>query len=285
MPVRRILFLGDICAKPGREAVVQMLPGLRPEWQLDFVIANGENAAGGYGLTPEIAQELLRSGVDCLTTGDHFLDKKEIAKTLESENRLLRPLNYPDGVPGRGSWVYEASGWRIGVINLVGRVFLKPVDCPFQRVVPEIQRMRSQTNVILVDFHAEATAEKQALGWYLDGEVSAVLGTHTHVATADERVLPRATAYVTDVGMCGALDSVLGMRRDQAIRRMILIAPLRLEPAHDNIQLCGVMVDVDDQTGRSLSIRRVARRYSGRPNDLGSETDFQNQGQREWNDR
>ncbi|MEO0108113.1 MAG: TIGR00282 family metallophosphoesterase, partial [candidate division WOR-3 bacterium] len=207
MPVRRILFLGDICAKPGREAVTTLLPELRQERGVDFVIANGENAAAGYGITPPIVAELLGSGIDCITTGDHFLDRKEIERVLDTELRLLRPLNYPVGVPGHGSGVYDCDSDRIGVINLVGRTYLKPVDCPFQRVLPEIERIKSLTRIVIVDFHAEATAEKLCLGWYLDGEVTAVLGTHTHVATADERILPRGTAYITDVGMCGGLDS------------------------------------------------------------------------------
>ena len=275
---RRILLLGDICAKPGREAVIGSVPQLRQELGLDFVIANGENAAGGYGLTPDIVSEILACGVDCITTGDHFFDKKEIAKSLESEMRLLRPLNYPEGVPGRGSGVYTVSGvggqgsgitdqgsgeggWKIGVINLLGRVYLKPSDCPFQRVMPELQRIRQETNAIIIDFHAEATAEKISMGWYLDGEVSAVLGTHTHVPTADERILPRGTAYISDVGMCGGWDSVLGMRRDQAIRRMMLNIPLRLEPTRDNLRVCGVLVELDSESGRARTIQRIARGY------------------------
>jgi 2',3'-cyclic-nucleotide 2'-phosphodiesterase len=265
MPVRRILFLGDICAKPGRDAVVGMVPRLRSELGADFVIANGENAAGGYGLTPEIAGEILKQGVDCITTGDHFFDKKEIAPTLDAEPRLLRPLNFPDGVPGHGSGVFDCAGGRIAVVNLLGRVFMKPSDCPFQRVMPELQRLHALTNVIVVDFHAEATAEKISMGWYLDGEVTAVLGTHTHVATADERVLPRGTAYISDVGMCGGMDSVLGMRRDLAIRRMIQNIPLHLEPTRDNLQVCGVLVEVADETGKAVSIRRIARRYIPSP--------------------
>jgi metallophosphoesterase (TIGR00282 family) len=259
MPAKRILLLGDVCAKPGRLAVVQALPELRRELGLDFVVVNAENTANGYGITPAIARELLAAGADCLTLGDHFLDRKEIAPYLDSEHRILRPLNYPVGVPGHGSWVFELGDWRIGVISLQGRVYLKAIDCPFQTVVPEIARMRALTPAILVDFHAEATAEKLSLGWYLDGEVSAVLGTHTHVVTADERVLSRGTAYITDIGMCGGLDSVLGMRRDLAIKRMMQSTPLRLEPARENLQLQGVVVEVDPKSGRAASIRRLAR--------------------------
>jgi hypothetical protein len=268
MAIIRILFLGDICAKPGREAVVQLVSRLRAELQLDFVVANGENAAAGYGITPGITQELLASGIDCLTTGDHFLDRKEVARYLDQEPRLLRPLNYPDrlpdgqvGVPGQGARVYDRNGVKIGIANLVGRTFMKPTDCPFQRVLPEVERLSQETKVIIVDFHAEATAEKVCMGWYLDGRVSAVIGTHTHVATADERILPGGTAYITDAGMCGALDSVLGMRRDLAIRRMMLSVPLRLEPSRDNIRVGGVVLEIDPESGRAVSIRRISKLY------------------------
>lgn len=264
----RILFLGDICARPGRDAVVQMVPGLRTELGLDFVIANAENVAAGYGITPGIAQELLKSGVDCLTTGDHFLDRKEIARYLDQEPRLLRPLNYvsqlPDGTPGApgtGVGLFPAGNLKVGVLNLLARTFMKPVDCPFQRVKTEVERMRAATPVIIVDFHGEATAEKLCMGWYLDGKVTAVLGTHTHVETADERVLPGGTAYISDVGMCGSRDSVLGMRPELAIRRMMLSVPLRLEPARESVRLHGVVLEIDADTGKALSIRRFDREY------------------------
>jgi len=273
----RILFLGDICAKPGREAVVQMVPRMRTELALDFVIANAENVAAGYGITPGIAQELLASGVDCLTLGDHFLDRKEIARYLDREPRLLRPLNYvsqlPDGtpgVPGTGVGCFVAGDGKVGVLNLLARTFMKPVDCPFQRVLPEVKRLRRETLVIIVDFHGEATAEKLCMGWYLDGGVSAVLGTHTHVATADERLLPGGTAYITDVGMCGGMDSVLGMRRDSAIRRMMLSVPLRLEPARENVRLNGVLLEVDAGTGKADSIRRIDRALVGPAGEPGA---------------
>jgi len=264
----KILFLGDICARPGRDAVVQMVPGLRTELGLDFVIANAENVAAGYGITPGIAQELLKSGVDCLTTGDHFLDRKEVAGYLDQEPRLLRPLNYvsqlPDGsagVPGTGVGLYPAGLLKVGVLNLLARTFMKPVDSPFSRVKAEVERMREVTPIIIVDFHGEATAEKLCMGWYLDGKVTAVLGTHTHVVTADERVLPGGTAYITDVGMCGSRDSVLGMRPDSAIRRMMLSVPLRLEPARENVHLQGAVLEIDPADGKALSIQRFDKGY------------------------
>lgn len=259
MPVSRVLLLGDICSRPGRQGVIDCLPQLRTELGLDFVIANAENAAGGYGLTPEIVAELLAAGVDCITTGDHFLDRRQIVPVMESEPRLLRPLNFPDGVPGRGIGIYDLSSGKIAVVNLLGRVYMRPSDCPFQRVRAELANIRRVARVIIVDFHAEATAEKLSMGWYLDGEVTAVLGTHTHVATADERVLPRGTAYMTDVGMCGAQDSVLGMRQDQAIRRMVLNIPLRLEAATGRVLLSGALVELDRETGSALCIQRLTR--------------------------
>jgi metallophosphoesterase (TIGR00282 family) len=266
--ILRILFLGDICAKPGREAVVGMVPGLRRELGLDFVIANAENSAAGYGITPQIARELLSGGIDCLTLGDHFLDRKEIARYLDEEPRLLRPLNYvsklPDGqpgAPGTGVGLYPVGNRKVGVLSLLARTFMKPVDSPFQRVGAEIEKLSQETRVIIVDFHGEATAEKLCMGWFLDGRVSAVLGTHTHVPTADERILPNGTAYITDVGMCGGMDSVLGMRTDLAIKRMMLSVPLRLEPARKNIRLNGVLIEINAGTGKSRSIRRIDVAY------------------------
>jgi len=260
----RILFLGDICAKPGREAVVRMVPDLRRELGLDFVIANAENSASGYGITPAIARELLAADIDCLTLGDHFLDRKEVAGYLDEEARVLRPLNYvsqlPDGqpgAPGKGIGLYPVGNAKVGVLSLLARTFMKPVDSPFERVGPGIERLLRETKVIIVDFHGEATAEKLCMDWFLDGRVSAVLGTHTHVATADERILPNGTACITDVGMCGGMDSVLGMRPDTAIRRMMLSIPLRLEPSRKNVRLNGVVLEIDPASGRAKSIRRL----------------------------
>ncbi|MBM3315997.1 TIGR00282 family metallophosphoesterase [candidate division WOR-3 bacterium] len=258
MPTRRILLLGDVCAAPGRAAVQQQLPELRRETGADFVIANGENAAAGYGITPKLADGLLRAGVDCLTTGDHAFDRREGWPLFDSEPRVLRPLNYPPGAPGQGSGVYEASGFRVAVVNLQGRVFMKALDCPFRRVMPVVQELARQTRVIIVDFHAEATAEKQSMGWFLDGHVAAVIGTHTHVQTADERVLPGGTAYVSDAGMCGAFDSVLGVKKGLSLRRLIEMVPVRLETATGDVRLNGVLVEIDQETGRAAGIRRIS---------------------------
>jgi len=255
--VMRVLFLGDICAQPGRQAVLNNIERMKRDYQPEFVIANGENAAGGFGITPKIAEELLKR-IDCLTLGDHFLDRKELIPFLEEESRILRPLNLPPGAPGRGSQIFNHNGKKVAVINLLGRIFLRPIDCPFRRVREEIGRIKSETKIIIVDFHAEATAEKVAMGWFLDGAVSAVLGTHTHVPTADERILPKGTAYITDVGMCGALDSVLGMKIESSLQRILTGIPYRLEPSNSNINLCGCLLEIDEETGKAISIKRIS---------------------------
>ncbi|MGQ9707279.1 MAG: TIGR00282 family metallophosphoesterase [bacterium] len=261
MPIKRILFLGDVCAEPGRLALRQLLPRLKDELKPDFCIVNGENAAGGFGITPRLAQELFSAGADCITTGDHSFDRKEVWEYLDAEPRILRPLNYPPSAPGRGWAVYQfpAPNERLVVINLLGRVFMKPVDCPFQRVKAVLEQLNPTSRVIIVDFHAEATAEKQGMGWFLDGRVSAVVGTHTHIQTADERVLSQGTAYITDIGMCGAFDSVLGMRKDLSLRRLVEMVPVRLQPASGDIRVNGVLVDVEGETGRAVLVERVCR--------------------------
>lgn len=258
MPTRRLLLLGDVCGRPGRLALQQHLSELRRHTGADFVIVNCENAAAGYGITARLAAELLASGADCLTSGDHAFDRREGWPLFESEVRLLRPLNYPPGVPGRGAAVYDGTGFRIGVVNLQGRVFMRALDCPFRRVVPVIEEMGRQTRIVVVDFHAEATAEKQSMGWFLDGRVSAVIGTHTHVQTADERILPGGTAYITDAGMCGSFDSVLGVRKEQSLRRLIEGVPVRLDAGSSDVRLNGVLVDVDETSGRAVSIQRIS---------------------------
>ncbi len=257
MPTRRVLFLGDVCSEAGRKAVKQALPELKKRTRADFTIINAENAAGGYGITPRLAEGALDTGSDCLTTGDHVFDRKEAWEYLDEQPKLLRPLNYPVGAPGRGYALFEKEGFRIGVINLLGRVFMKPLDCPFQRVLPAVEELRRQTPVVLVDFHAEATAEKRGMGWFLDGKVSAVVGTHTHVQTADEQLLPGGTAYITDVGMCGAFDSILGMKKDLSLRRMLEGVPVRLHPAVADLRVNGVIIEIDEATGKALSIERV----------------------------
>jgi metallophosphoesterase (TIGR00282 family) len=254
----RILFIGDVVGKPGRRAVATLVPRLREERGIDFVMANGENSAHGAGLTAATVEALLSSGVEVITSGDHVWDQKETAALIEQEPRLLRPLNYPASAPGRGATVVAcAGGQAVGVINLIGRVFMAPVDCPFRAAEAEVARMRQQTRMIIVDLHAEATSEKIAMGRFLDGRVSAVIGTHTHVATADEQVLPKGTAYISDVGMCGPHDSVLGRDTEAVVRRFLTQMPQRLEVAEGGVALCGVVVEVDGNTGRARSIERI----------------------------
>jgi len=259
----RVLFLGDVCAEPGRKAVEQELAGLRQRLGIDFVVANAENAAGGYGITPVIAEALLQAGVGCITVGDHAYDRKEVWEYLGTETRILRPLNFPPQAPGRGCGIYHcrldnAAETKVAVVSLQGRVFMKALDCPFRRALPALDEIRRETPIVVVDIHAEATAEKQAMGWFLDGRVSAVLGSHTHVQTADEAILAGGTAYITDAGMCGSFDSVLGMNKDLSLRRMIEMVPVRLHPATGDVRINGVCVDVEPQTGRALAIQRLS---------------------------
>lgn len=250
------LFIGDIIGRPGREALKKCLPPLVDKYRPAFVVANAENAAGGVGITPEVGAELLEL-VDVLTSGNHVWDKKEAIPYLEREPRLLRPANYPPLNPGRGSYVLEgADGRRVAVLNLQGRVFMEPLDCPFRTADEEIRRLRDLTPLIVVDFHAEATSEKQALGWHLDGRVSAVIGTHTHVPTADERILPQGTAFLSDVGMVGGHPSVIGIRPDQAVARFLTARPQRFEPEKGGLFFSAVHVELDADSGRALSIRR-----------------------------
>jgi len=250
------LFIGDIIGHPGRRALRRCLPRLREKYSPDFIVANAENAAGGVGITEEIGTELLGL-VDVLTSGNHVWDKKEALPYLDREPRLLRPANYPSPNPGKGSYILESTrGWKAGVLNLQGRVFMEPLDCPFRVADGEVAKLRAVTPVIVVDFHAEATSEKQALGWYLDGKVSALVGTHTHVPTADERILPRGTAYITDVGMVGGYHSVIGIRPEQAVARFLTARPQRFEPEKEGLVFSSVYIEVDAATGRALSVHR-----------------------------
>ena len=233
----------------------------RKEKKIDFVIANGENAAGGSGVTPKIADELFADGVNVLTSGDHIWKKPEIYDYLKISSKLIRPANYPEGAPGRGSTVVDIGGGRkIGVVNLVGRVFMEAVDCPFVKAKEEIDKIRKETPVIIVDLHAEATSEKIAMGWYLDGLVSAVVGTHTHVQTADEKILPAGTAYITDCGMTGPFDSVIGRKKEQILMRFLTQLPTRFEMATDGVEMHGIIVEINDSTGKAVSIERVQKK-------------------------
>ncbi len=254
----RVLFVGDVFGKPGRRILQEKLRHLIHEVRADFCIANVENAAGGFGITPQIAAELLETEIDLLTSGNHIWDKRAIVPYLTEQPRLLRPHNYPDGTPGTGVFVgHSRCGVSLGVVSLQGRVFMPALDCPFRVGDRVIEEIRKETPVILVDFHAEATSEKQAFAWYVDGRVSAVVGTHTHVQTADERILPRGTAYITDLGMTGPHDSVIGSLPDLAIDRFLHQIPVRLEPASNNLRLCGATIEIDEQTGLATSITRV----------------------------
>lgn len=255
----KVLVIGDIVGHPGRKAIKELVPLLKKEEGIDFCIANAENAAGGSGVTPPIADELFKCGVDVMTTGDHIWNKREIYEYLDSNNRLLRPANYPKGAPGFGSCVVDKPA-KIGVINLAGRVFMDAIECPFRVVREEIDKMKGEVKIIFVDIHAEATSEKVALGWYLDGVVSCVFGTHTHIQTADERVLPKGTAYITDLGMAGPYDSVIGRKVEQILSRFITQLPHRFEMAEENIILAGAIVEVDEKSGKAISIKRVQRK-------------------------
>ena len=252
----RILMIGDVIGKPGRRAVKSLIPSLRLDHGIDLVIANGENTAGGFGLTLDTANELLESGVDILTSGNHIWDQKEIIPYLDERLPVVRPANYPDA-PGRGSLIHN----NVMVMNLMGRVFMPALDCPFRtadRILEEVAAS-GKPPVIIVDFHAEATSEKQAMGWYLDGRVSAILGTHTHVGTVDSRVLPRGTAYITDVGMTGPLDSVIGSETGIVLERFLTGMPQRLAVANGPVLLNSVLVDIDQDTGKALTIERMDR--------------------------
>ena len=257
MPVN-ILFIGDIVGKPGRQAVSRELHRLIDRYSIDLVIANGENASGGFGITSESAKELFSCGVDLFTSGNHIWDKKEALEYLKKEERIIRPSNYPEGAPGKGSTVFVTPGGiKVGVVNLEGRVFMDALDCPFRAADREVAALSEVTKVIFVDFHAEATSEKTSLGWYLDGRVSAVVGTHTHVQTADERILTSGTAYITDVGMTGAFDSVIGVRKDEPIYRFLTQMPAKFEVAKKDLRLNGVVVTIDESSGNALAIERV----------------------------
>ncbi len=255
----KVLLVGDIVGRPGRELVRRGLRALIDHHGLDLVIANAENAAAGFGVTKDIGDTLLEAGIDVMTSGNHIWDKKEVLEYIRAEPRLLRPANYPAGVPGRGACVAQTGDGRaVGVINAMGRVFMLQIDDPFAVVLREIEAIRHRTRVIIVDFHAEATSEKMAMGWHLDGKVTAVIGTHTHVQTADERILPNGTAYLTDVGMTGPHDSIIGMEVGPSHARFLSGMPTKFEPAAGNPRLNGVIVDADERTGRATGITRIS---------------------------
>ena len=280
----KLLFIGDIVGQPGRRAVAELLPKLREQHSLDFVIANGENSAGGSGITPKTAGEIFSAGVDVITSGDHLWDQKEVMELLANEKRFLRPLNYPPGTPGQGSAIFQVQSPKssayaesygatapkrseggkvqsqisVAVLNVQGRAFLPPLENPFLAARAEVERLRQQTKIIFVDIHAEATSEKIALARMLDGQVSAVVGTHTHVQTADEQIFPGGTAYLTDAGFTGPHESVLGREIEPVIKRFLTSMPQRFEVAKNNVLLHGAMIEIDDATGKALKIQRVS---------------------------
>jgi metallophosphoesterase (TIGR00282 family) len=263
----KILFIGDIMGEPGRKIVERVLPRITQQHQIDCVIANGENAAAGFGITPKIAEGFFKAGINVITGGNHIWDKKEIIPFISDEPRLLRPANYPAGVPGKGSYIltvdtHQSGIEKLGILHLVGRVFMAPADCPFHAADIEIEKLRSETSTILVDFHGEATSEKRAIGWYLDGRVTALVGTHTHVQTADEEVLPGGTAYITDVGMTGPTRSVIGIEKETAIKKFLTQMPHRFETAEGPAVLSGVIIEtISGGTSRSIQRLQITEQF------------------------
>jgi metallophosphoesterase (TIGR00282 family) len=256
----KILFVGDIVGRGGRQVLREKLPELKEEHGIDFTIVNVENSAGGFGITALIGEQILGLGVDVMTSGNHIWDKKESLQYLDTEPRLIRPGNYPPGAPGRYRHIAESyDGIKVAVVNIQGRVFMPTIDCPFRFMEQHLPSLREQAHVVIVDLHAEATSEKMAMGWFLDGKVTAVLGTHTHIPTADTRILPEGTAYITDVGMTGSYDSVIGMKVDVSLNRFLTGLNTRFEPASQDPRLCGVIIDVDDVTGKARSITRCQK--------------------------
>jgi hypothetical protein len=252
-----VLMIGDIFGESGRAALSKLLPRLREQHAIDVCVVNCENAAGGFGVTPQMARQMLDQGADVLTSGNHIWDKKEIVEFITRENLLLRPANFPAGTPGVGHVSVKVGPHRVAVLNLMGRVFMNPIDCPFRKADEVLPELRKETPVILVDMHCEATSESQAMGWYLDGRVSAVVGTHRHVQTADERVLPGGTAYITDLGMAGPTEGVIGVDREVILQRFLSQMPVRFEPAKGPAALHGVVITIDPDTGRAQDIRRL----------------------------
>lgn len=259
--ILKLLFIGDIVGNPGRKILRRTLPSLLFETRADICIANGENSAGGIGITASVASELYECGVDLITMGNHTWAKKETYSYIDLDKRIIRPANFPEGVPGKGSALIEKNGRSIGVINIQGRVFMDSIDCPFRKAIKEADYLKSFTNIIIVDFHAEATSEKCAMAWYLDGKVSCVIGTHTHVQTADERIMPKGTAFITDVGMTGPCEGIIGMERERVLKKFLTGMPQRFDVAGGNVQLNAVVVDIDEKTGMSAGISRIKRLY------------------------
>lgn len=253
----RILFIGDVVAKPGRTAVLDRIQDLRDQHEINLAIMNAENLAGGFSITPSLGEQLFASGIDVMTSGNHIFDKKEAIPYIQKQPRLLRPANYPPGTPGSGIWIGKVTGVPVAVMNLMGRVFMPPSDDPFRTVDSLLQTIQPDVKVRIVDMHAEATSEKVAMGWYLDGRVSAVVGTHTHVQTSDERILPEGTAYLTDIGMTGSHAGVIGMNTADVIARFTSVTAGRAGHASGDVRICATVIDVDIETGKARSIERL----------------------------
>lgn len=253
----KVLMIGDVVAKPGRVAVLERIQDVREQHHIDLAIMNAENLAGGFSVTPQLCEELFANGIDVMTSGNHIFDKKEAIDYIRKQPRLIRPANYPPNTPGSGFWSGEVNGTRVAVINVMGRVFMPPSDDPFRIVDEILQALPGGPMVRLVDVHAEATSEKVAMGWHLDGRVSAVVGTHTHVQTADERILPQGTAYLTDLGMTGSYAGVIGMNKSDVIARFTSVTARRAEHSSGSMRICGAVIDVDEVTGHALSIERL----------------------------
>jgi len=257
----KLLFIGDVVGRPGRQALARKLPEIRELNQIDFTVVNGENAASGFGVTKSVLIDLYAAGADCVTTGNHVWAQKEVESFIDNEVRLLRPDNYPPGVPGRGTQVYEtATGISVAIANLLGRVFMAPLECPFAWVDEVLPKLREQADVVLIDFHAEATSEKQAFARSCDGQASAVIGTHTHVQTADERILPGGTAFMSDAGMTGPIESIIGTEIEPILRRFRTQLPTRFKVAKGVVDVCGAIIEIDEATGRARGIERLRER-------------------------
>ena len=258
----KVLMIGDVVARPGRVAVLERIQDLREQHAVSLAVMNAENVAGGYSITPSIAEELFASGIDVMTSGNHIFDKREAVTYIDRQPRLLRPANYPPGTPGRGLWVGEVRGVRVAVLNLMGRVFMPPThDDPFRVAEESLAEIDDDVRVRLVDMHCEATSEKAAMGWFLDGRVSAVVGTHTHVQTADERILPKGTAYLTDIGMTGSYAGVIGMDKDDVITRFRNPSHRRTEHSTGEVRICAAVIDIDEETGRAREISRLSLKH------------------------
>jgi metallophosphoesterase (TIGR00282 family) len=257
----KVLMIGDVVARPGRLAVLERIQDLREQHAIDLAVMNAENVAGGFSITPRLADELFESGIDVMTSGNHIFDKREVIPYIDKQPRLLRPANYPPGTPGKGMWVGEVRGTQVAVLSLMGRVFMPPADDPFRAADELINSLSPEIKVRLVDMHCEATSEKVAMGWYLDGRASAVVGTHTHVQTADERILTDGTAYLTDIGMTGSYSGVIGMDRKDVIARFTSVTTKRAEHSTGDVRICAAVINIDEATGRAREISRLSLKH------------------------